>query len=214
MMEILSILAGGIGTTIWITALSFALGAVLAVPLVLLRRSSSRMLRWGAVAIVEFIRSIPPIVWLFIIYYVIGAEILRLETVDAAVLGFGIISAAYLSEVYRAALAAVPTGQWEAAKALGLAPIKSYLKVIMPQALILVVPPAATYMIGLLKDTAVASVIGSTDITFLAFQTSRLTGQGLTVFLIAAALYLLLSVPIAVLARVSGQWVERKLAVA
>lgn len=167
-----------------------------------------------AIGIVEGVRSVPPIVWLFVIYYIVGTDIIRLNTFQAAIIGFALISAAYISEIYRSAIEAVPIGQWEAANALGLRSGPIYTRVILPQATLLTIPPSATYLIGLLKDSAVASVIGAADITFLSFQTARTTGQGLTVFLAAAAIYLVLSVPIAALARGSAQVIERKLAMA
>jgi polar amino acid transport system permease protein len=214
MMEVLQVLSAGIGTTLAITVGAFALGAVLAVPLLMLRRSAFRPGQWLAIALVETIRSVPPIVWLFVIYYIVGVEIVQLDTFQAAILGFAIISAAYISEIYRAAIEAVPQGQWEAAEALGLKSLPIYARVILPQAVLLTIPPASTFLIGLLKDSAVASVIGAADITFLALQTARSTGEGLTVFLAAAALYLLLSVPIAAVARGSAGLIERKLALA
>lgn len=213
-MEVLQVLSAGIGTTLAITVGAFALGAVLAVPLLMLRRSAFRPAQWLAIALVETIRSVPPIVWLFVIYYIVGVEIVQLDTFQAAILGFAIISAAYISEIYRAAIEAVPQGQWEAAEALGLKSLPIYARVVLPQAVLLTIPPASTFLIGLLKDSAVASVIGAADITFLALQTARTTGEGLTVFLAAAALYLLLSVPIAAVARGSAGLIERKLALA
>jgi len=213
-MEVLQVVSAGIGTTLLITIGGFALGAIFAVPLLMLRRSAYRPVQWIAVAIVEVIRSVPPIVWLFVIYYIIGVDVIRLDTFQAAILGFGIISAAYISEIYRAAIEAVPRGQWEAADALGLERYSLYRRVILPQSLLLTIPPAATFFIGLLKDSAVASVIGAADVTFLSLQTARNSGEGLTVFIVAAAIYLVLSVPIAAIARGSAAFIERKLAIA
>jgi polar amino acid transport system permease protein len=212
MSDILAALADGIGTTVAITLCSFAVGAVLGFPLALARRSSVLLLRWPAVAIVETLRSIPPLVWLFIAYYSVGADLLPLSTFESAVVGLGLIAAAYLCEIYRAGIDAVPQGQWEASGALAMPSVATYTRVVMPQAALLVIPPAATFLIALLKDSAVASVIGATDITFLAFQEARVTLQGLTVFALAAGLYLVLSIPVAVMARVSDRYVARRLA--
>ncbi|MCC4908899.1 amino acid ABC transporter permease [Microbacterium sp. cx-59] len=211
MIEILGGLSRGIGTTVAITLLSFALGSILAIPLVALRRSPKRVLRWTGAAAIEVIRSIPPIVWLMFIFLGVGSDLVRLDTFQAAVAGFSIISAAYIAEIYRSAIDAVPAGQWEAAKALSLRTLPTYVRVILPQAVLLMIPASATYLIGLFKDSAIASVIGAQDITFFAFQSARITGEGLTVFLLAAAMYLVLSIPVAIIARASGAWVERKL---
>ncbi len=212
MSEILGALAEGIGTTIAITLASFAVGAVLGFPLALARRSAHLWLRWSAGAVVEVLRAIPPLVWLFIAYYSVGVDLVPLSVFEAAVIGLGLVAAAYMCEIYRAGIEAVPRGQWEAADVLALPTVATYTRVVMPQAALLVIAPAATYLIALLKDSAIASVIGTTDITFLAFQEARVTLQGLSVFAVAAALYLLLSVPVAAIARVADRLVARRLA--
>lgn len=204
-------LLAGIGWTLAITGCAFIIGAILALPLALLRRSKRVVIRWLFTVVIELIRAVPPVVWLFLLYYAVVIGEYRFDTFTAAIIGFGVISGAYLAEVYRAAFAAVPRGQWEAAAALGLHGHRLYTKVIFPQAVLLAVPPAATYAIGLLKDSAIASIIGASDVTFYALETARQTGNGLTIFLVAALIYLLLSIPIAILARAGGAWLERKL---
>jgi polar amino acid transport system permease protein len=210
MGHVLEVLAGGIWTTVEITLLSLAIGATLGVPLVALRRSRHGVLRAPTIAIVEVLRAIPPIVWLFIIYYGVGSGAIRLSTLQAAVIGLGLISAAYLSEIYRAGLQALPAGQFEAARALSLPRAAALRRVILPQAIIVIIPPAATFAIGLLKDSAVASVIGATDITFLANQQTQADADGLRNFGLAAALYIVLSVPIAVVARGADRFLARR----
>lgn len=212
MSEILAALAAGIGTTVAITVCSFAVGAVLGFPLALARRAPTLWVRWPATAVVEVLRAVPPLVWLFLAYYSVGVDLVPLSVFQAAVLGLGLVASAYLCEIYRAGIDSVAVGQWEAAAVLGLPTLATYARVVMPQAALLVIPPAATYLIALLKDSAVASVIGATDITFLAFQEARVTLDGLSVFAVAAAVYLVLSVPVAVVARLSDRVVARSLA--
>lgn len=210
--EFLDALAQGIGQTCLITATAFAIGAVLGVPLVLMRRSRIVLVRWSATVVIELLRSIPPIVVLFVLFYGIGSEAIRLSTFQAAVLGLGVIASAYLAEIYRAGINAVSLGQWEASRALGLPSWKIYSRVILPQALVVVIPPASTFAIGLLKDSAIASIIGAHDITFQAFQESQATLQGLTIFAIAGVLYILLSIPIAIVARWSDHALSQRAA--
>lgn len=210
--EFLDALAQGIGQTCLITATAFAIGAVLGVPLVLMRRSRIVLVRWTATVVIELLRSIPPIVVLFVLFYGIGSEAIRLSTFQAAVLGLGVIASAYLAEIYRAGINAVSLGQWEASRALGLPSWKIYSRVILPQALVVVIPPASTFAIGLLKDSAIASIIGAHDITFQAFQESQATLQGLTIFAIAGVLYILLSIPIAIVARWSDHALSQRAA--
>ena len=206
-METLKLLSQGICQTVLITVTAFAIGAVAGLPLALLRRSRWRVISWSATMVIETVRAIPPIVVLFLLYYAVGSGAVKLSTFEAAVGGLGLIASAYLAEVYRAGINAVHVGQWEATRALGLPVLKTYSKVILPQSLIVVIPPAATFAIGLLKDSAIASVIGVQDITFRAFQETQATLQGLTIFGIAGLLYIALSVPIAVVAR----WTDHRL---
>lgn len=214
MWELLELLARGVWTTVVVTGLSFLSGAVLAIPLVIVRRSSTPWLRVPALVLVEVTRAVPPLVWLFIIYYGIGSGAVKLDTVQASVIGLGLISAAYLTEIYRAGLDNLPKGQWEASTALGLPRLASVWSVILPQAVITIIPPAATFAIGLLKDSAVASVIGAQDITFYANQQTQVDLNGLGNFAVAGLLYIALSVPVAVVGRVVDRRLTRKLVAA
>jgi len=212
MWDLLLRFGQGIGTTVTITGLSFLVGAVLAVPLVLLRRSAQPLLRVPAVVFVEAVRAVPPLVWLFIVYYGIGSGALRLDTMQASVIGLGLIAAAYLTEIYRAGLGGLPAGQWEAVHALGMPRFAAARTVILPQAIVTIIPPAATYAIGLLKDSAVASVIGAKDITFLASKQTQIDLNGLGNFAVAGLLYILLSIPVAAIARTVDHRLHRRLA--
>lgn len=211
MIELFKTLLAGVPQTVAITASALAVGAVLGLPLAMLRRSRFGPLRWCSVSIVEIVRTVPPIVWLFIIYYGVGSGSLQLSTYQAATMGLGIVAAAHLSEIYRAGLGAVPDGQWDAVRALGLPPAPTYARVIFPQALVVVVPPMASFAIALLKDSAVASVIGATDIAYRAVQQTQMDLNGLANFGVAGLLYIALSIPIAVVARGADQILMRKL---
>ena len=203
--------AQGIGQTLAITSGAFVVGAGLAVPVALMRRSPNPGLRLPATVLVEVLRAVPPIVWLFLIYHGLAQDGLRTGTAQAAILGLGLIATAYLSEIYRAGLFAVAKGQWEAADALGLPALARYRRVVLPQALVVVIPPAATYAIGLLKDSAIASVIGAQDITFHAFQRTQETLEGLSIFAVTGALYIVLSLPVAAVARFTDRRLTSRL---
>ncbi|RNL61952.1 amino acid ABC transporter permease [Nocardioides marmoriginsengisoli] len=212
MGTILSTLADGVAQTIGITLAAFAVAAVLGLPLAVLRRSGHWLVRLPAVVVVEVLRAVPPIVWLFLIYFSLGStDNLQLTTFQAAVIGLGLIYAAHLSEAYRAGLDAVPAGQWEATRALALPRTQAYVRVILPQALIVVIPPMATFAIALLKDSAIASVIGATDITFQAVQLTQQDLNGLGNFTVAGLLYIALGIPFAVVARGADRVLSRRL---
>ncbi|WP_459749836.1 amino acid ABC transporter permease [Pseudomonas sp. 3A(2025)] len=210
MMDILMMLLVGIPWTLGVTVLAFSVGVLLGFPLCALRMSNVTALRLLGAAVVLTLRSIPPIVWLFFIFFGIGGGYINLSPFAAAVVGLGLITAAQMAEVYRGAWAAIPDGQYEAACVLNLSAPQRFFDVILPQLIRIAIPTSATYAIGLLKDSAVASTLGVTDISFQAYQVSQQTFNGLGVYSMAALVYLALSVPVALLSRwVSGNLKRR-----
>ncbi|GAB7533176.1 amino acid ABC transporter permease [Pseudomonas sp. 3A(2025)] len=209
-MDILMMLLVGIPWTLGVTVLAFSVGVLLGFPLCALRMSNVTALRLLGAAVVLTLRSIPPIVWLFFIFFGIGGGYINLSPFAAAVVGLGLITAAQMAEVYRGAWAAIPDGQYEAACVLNLSAPQRFFDVILPQLIRIAIPTSATYAIGLLKDSAVASTLGVTDISFQAYQVSQQTFNGLGVYSMAALVYLALSVPVALLSRwVSGNLKRR-----
>ncbi|WP_136616588.1 MULTISPECIES: amino acid ABC transporter permease [Mesorhizobium] len=201
MTETLQTLLTGVPWTIAVTSLAFAIGAVLGIPLVLMRRSKSFLLRLLSRTVIDVLRGIPPIVWLFILFFGIGTSAVELNPFEASVIGLGLVSAAYLAEIYRSGFLAVHFGQAEAATALGMSKPDALALILAPQVMRVAIPPATTYLISLLKDSAVASTIGVSDISFRAFQHAQSSGGGLTPFMLAAVLYILLSIPVVWLSR-------------
>lgn len=200
-MRFIGPILSGIPLTLLLTALGFAIGAAGGVPLALMRRSRVRLLRIISRSIIELLRGIPPIVWIFLIYFGIGNGILKVDPVPAAIVAFGLISCAYLAEIYRGGLAAVHRGQWEAGLALGLTHRDQLARIIGPQVLRFSVPAAATYAIGLLKDTSIAFTIGVQEILFFADSQAKQSADALTPYLIAAGAYIVITVPCAWFAR-------------
>jgi polar amino acid transport system permease protein len=201
MNEFLSNLPTAAGYTILLTTASFAIGAVLALPIMLARISDNKILSTLARLLLDVIRGIPPLVWLFILYFGISLGAVQLGPLESAIAALGIISSAYLAEVYRGGYTGVSAGQFEAAEALGLTRRQVATRVIAPQAIRVALPGTATYAIGLLKDSSVASLVGVMDIVFITSAAGRTSGV-LLPFSIAALSYLALSAPLAVLARV------------
>jgi polar amino acid transport system permease protein len=208
----LGVLLNGVPMTLALTAVSFVVGALLGLPLLGLSTARHRSLRLLAKAIILICRSIPPIVWLFLIFFGIGFGYIQLDPFTAGAIGLGLITGANMAEIYRGALAAIHSGQWEAATALNLSRYHGFVDVIGPQLLRISLPSAATYAIGLLKDTAIASAIGVHEIAFEAYHLSQQTFRGLDIFAGAALLYIVMSVPIALLARWTDQRLRAKVA--
>jgi polar amino acid transport system permease protein len=207
-------IASGAGMTVVITGASLLIGALLGLPLVAARRSAWSPLRALATGYIDIVRAIPPITWLFLIYFGLPQYALRLDSVSASIVGFSVIASAYMAETYRSGLLSIPRGQWEAATALGLKFLPKARYVITPQAFKVTLPAVAAYAISLLKDSALASTIGVHEITYQAGLASRATHQGLLAFSIAGLLYIAMSVPLAVAARRVDRVLRRKLEVA
>ena len=125
----------------------------------LLRRSSNRMISLPAALGVEFIRSTPLLVQIYFLFYVLPHWGVRLSPFATGVIALGIHYSAYLSEVYRAGIDAVPRGQWEAALALNLRPGHTWRAVILPQAIPPVIPALGNYLVAMFKDTPLLSAI-------------------------------------------------------
>jgi polar amino acid transport system permease protein len=199
----------GLGITVSLTAVVIVLAGVLAVPVALARLSPSRWLRWPADIYVEFIRATPLILQLIYIYYVLPAAGIRLSPYVAAVIGLTLNYSAYMSEVYRSGILAVPRSQSEAARSLGLRPLVIFRKIIFPQAFRIVLPALGNYLIALFKDTALASVVTVQELMFSGQIIAARNYQYFTVYTVTAILYFAVGYPSALLVRRLEAWSQR-----
>jgi len=199
--QIIASIAAGIPLTVLVSVSAFAFGAVLAVPGALALEARNPLVRIPVRVVVDLVRSVPILVWLFILYFGVSIGTFHFAPLPAAVLVLGVVAAAYLSEVFRTALAAVPVGQGEAARSLGLTPVDRFRFVVAPQMVRVALPSAATFALTLLKDSSIPSVIGVTEIAYFTTQANRTAGAGLDAYLVAVVCYLLLSIPVAIAAR-------------
>ncbi|AXG80869.1 amino acid ABC transporter permease [Streptomyces paludis] len=211
-MDLFTAIVRGVPLTLGITAASFTLGALLALPLAAGLRARHRAARIPVRLVVDVVRGIPILVWLFLLYFGLSVGAFRLDAVQAAVLTLGGVSAAYLAETYRGAVAAVDRGQWEASRALALPRAAAFATVIAPQAARIALPTATTFALTLLKDSSIPSVIGVTEVAFRTVEQARSTGQGLPAYGVAVALYIVISVPVALLSRYLDHRLRKKVA--
>ncbi len=209
--DLLAILRG-LPWTVALTLGAFFAGALLGVPLVAARQSRILPLRFLAMVFIQIVRGIPPILWLFIIFFGLGMSVFPISPFNAALAGLGLIAAANMAEIYRGALASIHFGQWEASSALNLGRWSTLTDVVAPQAFRVALPSAASYLIGLMKETAVASTIGVSELAFQGNQLSQLTFRGLEVFALVGMFYILLSLPVAWLSRVADGYLQAKVA--
>jgi len=209
--DALTILSG-LPWTLALTGVALLLGVIIGIPIALARRSRFVFVWLAAATFIAVTRSIPPLVWLFIIFFGLGTGYIQISPFLAATVAFGLIATANMAEIYRGGLMAVQHGQWDAAEVLGLSPVHTFVDIIAPQAVRVSLPSAASYAIGLLKDTATASTIGVTELSFQAYQLSQKTFSGLYAFGLVAAIYILVSLPVAWLSRTADSYLRAKVA--
>ena len=145
------------------TALAFVLAAILGLLIALLRLAGGVVGRM-AFLYIELVRGMPALTLLFLIYFGLAPVGIVLKTFVAAVVAMGLNGAAYLAEVYRSGIQAVDPGQREAAQMLGMRRPQVLREVILPQAVPIVLPPMGNYLVSLLKDTSIASLISAPEL--------------------------------------------------
>ena len=192
------LLLSGLWVTIRIGVTSILAGLALGLALALCRLYAVRALRLLARVYIDFFRSIPLLVLLIVIYYALPFVGLRLSPFLSAVTALTLVSGAYAAEIYRAGIEAIPAGQFEAAKALGLRPWRTMRQVILPQAVRIVIPPLTGNCINVLKDTALASVVAMPDLLKQATQAQALAANP-SPLIGAALIYVALLWPLVVL---------------
>jgi polar amino acid transport system substrate-binding protein len=201
------ILLQGAWTTFYLSVLSFPLAVLAGACLAVVRLFGPWILRVPVVLYVELIRGTPLMLQLYFVFYVLPELGVPLQPIQAAIVGLALNYAAYESEIFRAGIQAVPAGQIQAALALGMSWMQTLRRVVLPQAFRIVVPPMTNDFIALFKDTSVCSVITIFELTRQYSVQRNDTGATLELALLAAGLYLVMSVPLSRLAIVT----ERRL---
>jgi His/Glu/Gln/Arg/opine family amino acid ABC transporter permease subunit len=192
--EFAGLFARGAGITIWISWLALLLGGAIGTAVGLAQISRSRIVRLLAVFYVELFRSIPILVLLFFCYFGLPLIFnLDVSPFAAATTALGLETSAAMAVVVRAGVASVGRGQSEAGLALGLHKFQLWLRVIMPQALRVILPPSVGIYISTLKDSSLASIIGYVELTKTGLLIRNSTGENVRVLLVVAALYFIIN---------------------
>ncbi len=203
------LLLRGAVVTVELTFLSMLLAMSLGLPIALMRLYGPAPLRLGATVYVEFFRGIPVLLLLYFLYYGLpviadryGLPVgLKLQPMAAAILGFGLNYAAYQAEIYRAGIASIPVGQWEAGASLGMTRLHTFRRIILPQAVRVILPPTTNDLVALFKDTSIVSIIAVEELTKEYQILAKSSLKYLEIGLVTALLYLLMSVPLGHLSR-------------
>jgi len=189
------LLLEGLRVTILLGVTSIVLGIAGGLLLALLRLYGPKAARGGAAGYIDLFRAIPLLVLLVVIYYALPFVGIRLTSFAAATAALSLVSSAYAAEIFRAGIEAVPSGQFEAARAIGLHWWPMMRLVVLPQAVRIVVPPMTGNCINVVKDTALASVVAMPDLLKQATQAQALAANP-TPLIGAALVYIALLLPL------------------
>ncbi|HEX6284101.1 MAG TPA: ABC transporter substrate-binding protein/permease [Pyrinomonadaceae bacterium] len=195
------------GVTVFIALGSMVIAILLGLPLAVGQWKGPAWLRAFCTVYVEFFRGTPVLVQLLFLYFGLPVIGIAMPGWLTALVGLGLNYAAYESQVYRAALEAIPLGQWEASYSLGMSPTLAFRRIILPQAFRIALPPMTNDFVSLFKDTSVAFAISVWELATAYRELANASGQFLLLGLAVSAFYLFMSLPMAHLARL----LERRL---
>ncbi len=186
--------------TILLSIVAFAGGSIVGFAIALMRISPSRVLRYGSTAYIKIFQGTPLLMQLYLIFFGLGLFGLQVEPWTAAAVAFTLYASAFLGEIWRGCIQAIPRGQWEGARSIALGYGQQLRFVILPQALRIAVPPTVGFLVQLLKGTSLASIIGFVELTRAAQVVNNSTFSPLTVYALVAAIYFSLCWPLSRLA--------------
>lgn len=186
--------------TVALSMIAFAGGAVGGLLIALGRTSHNAVARFLSGAFIQIFQGTPLLLQLFLVFF--GAPVLGLEINPWVAAGAALIlnSSAFLGEIWRGCIQAIPSGQWEAAQALSLSYVSRMRDVILPQAFKIALAPTVGYMVQIIKGTSLAAIIGFVEVTRSGQIINNATFQPLIVFSVVAAIYFVLCWPLSLLA--------------
>jgi polar amino acid transport system permease protein len=199
--EFFPILMSGVALTIIVTIGSLLLSTVLGLIWAMMRVSGIKALSMLSASLINVIRGIPIIVLLFYLYFVMPDLGVTLPALQAAILGLGIAYSAYQAENFRAGIEAIDKGQIEAAQSIGMGWWLTMRRVVLPQAVRIVLPPYGNVMIMMLKDSSQASTITVAELALQGKLIASSTFKNTSVFTLVALMYLTMSIPLILLVR-------------
>jgi len=199
--DLIPVLLQGARVTLEVTLLAAGVALVLAFVIGLARLAPFRLIRFAATVYVEILRGTSALVQLFYLFFILPLFGIRLDPMATAVVGLGMNLSAYGSEIVRAAVLNIEAGQWEAAIALSMSPNLALRRIILPQALLAMLPPFGNLLIELLKATSLVSLITLTDLTFAGSTMIASTGRAGQVWGLVLIFYLVMALPLSWLVR-------------
>lgn len=185
-----------VGWTLVLSALAFVLGGIAGFGLTLARISRITWVRWTALIYIEMIQGVPLLILLFVVYYGLSVYGISLPSIVAAGIAMMLYASAYLADIWRGCIEAMPLPQWEAAEGLGLSRWQALRLVIIPQAYRLSLPPTVGFLVQLIKMTSLASVIGFIELMRAGQIINNSIFQPFVIFSVVGVLYFLMCYPL------------------
>lgn len=192
-LERLPLFVGGAVQTLWLSIAAFSLALLIGLCLALARLSRRRPLSITSWVITDLVRGIPALVLVLLIYFGLPQIGLDLGSALSGIIALGVNSGAYVGEAFRAGIQAVDVGQTEAARSLGMSHAQAMRRVVLPQAVRIVIPPVTNEATVLIKGTSLLSVISITELTRVGTQVMTLTFRPIEAFLTVGLIYLVLN---------------------
>jgi polar amino acid transport system permease protein len=196
--------------TLLLSAIAFAGGGILGLALLVLRVSRSAASREAVKLYIELFQGTPLLMQLFLVFFGLPLFGIDVSPWLAATVSLSLYASAYLVEIWRGCVESVPQGQWDASASLGMRYLAQLRLVILPQALRLAVPPTVGFLVQLVKSTALASIIGYSELTKTAQILTNATFQPFIIYTLVALIYFAMCYPLTAAARA----LERRLAAA
>ncbi|MBS0559115.1 MAG: amino acid ABC transporter permease [Proteobacteria bacterium] len=205
-IEFLPPLLNGAMLTILVSVTAFVLAIVVGLIFGMMRLSRFLPLRIVAAIYIQFIRGTPLLLQLFFIYYVLPYGGIVLSPFVSGVTGLTMNYAAYMAEVFRSGIQAIPKGQWEAGQSVGMSRALLMRRIILPQAFRIIIPAIGNFFVSIFKDSALVSIITMRDLMFSGQLLASATFKHFEIFAMVAVIYFMISYPAAKLV----EWVEAK----
>ena len=186
----------GAGWTLVLSLIAFVGGGLVGFVVALCRISPVRPLRWVSTAYVQLVQGTPLLILMFLAYFGLSIVGLSLPALVAAGISMTIYVSAYIGEIWRGCIQAVPRTQWEAAECLALSKVQRMRLVVLPQALRIATPPTVGFMVQIVKNTSLAATIGFVELVRAGQMINNATFRPFVVFVLIAALYFALCYPL------------------
>lgn len=194
--------------TVLLSAITFVLGGLLGLVLLIARISPARWLATLAKLYIEVFQGTPLLMQLFLVFFGLPLIGIDVQPLTAATIGLTLFTSAYLAEIWRGCVEAIPKGQWEASSSLAMSFLEQLRHVILPQAARIAIAPTVGFSVQAIKDTALASIVGFAELTRAGTVISNATFRPFLVYGLVALIYFILCFPLSWYAR----RLERKLA--